>query len=93
MASNRWIYESSVPRKAPQDPSFGFVVIDRELYVIAHSSTVDRTDRRSRHHKRAGTLYIQVYHPKKKTWRSIATKLPFNCRIDINRAILCSICL
>ncbi|KAK7336838.1 hypothetical protein VNO77_17388 [Canavalia gladiata] len=94
MSSNHWLYESRVPRKAPYNSSFGFVVVDGELYVVTHSCVVDFTEtRRSRHHKRAGTLYIQIYNPKKKTWRSLITKSPFNYPIDINSAVLSSICL
>ncbi|XP_061354013.1 F-box/kelch-repeat protein OR23 [Gastrolobium bilobum] len=94
MSSNRWLYESRVPRKAPYNSSFGFVVLDGELYVVTHLCVVDSTEtRRSRHQKRPGTLCIQIYNPKKKTWRSLATKSPFNYPIDINSAVLSSICL
>nr|KYP70706.1 F-box/kelch-repeat protein OR23 [Cajanus cajan] len=94
MSSNRWLYESRVPRKAPYNPSFGFVVLGGELYVMTHSCVVDFTEmRRARHHKRAGTLFIQIYDPKKKTWRSLVTKSPFNYPIDINSAVLSSISL
>ncbi|RDX90818.1 F-box/kelch-repeat protein OR23, partial [Mucuna pruriens] len=94
MSSNRWLYESRVPRKAPYNSSFGFVVLDGELYVVTHLCVVDFTEtRRSRHHKRAGTLFIQIYDPKKKTWRSLVAKSPFNYPIDINSAVLSSICL
>ncbi|XP_019424771.1 PREDICTED: F-box/kelch-repeat protein OR23 [Lupinus angustifolius] len=93
MPSNRWVYESRVPRKAPDSSPFGFVVVDRELYVLAHHC-VDLTEtRRSKQHKRAGTMYIQIYNPKKKTWRSLVTKSPFNYPIDISSAVLSSICL
>ncbi|XP_027352409.1 F-box/kelch-repeat protein OR23 isoform X2 [Abrus precatorius] len=94
MSSNRWVYESRVPRKAPYNSSFGFVVVDAELYVVTHSCGVDFTEtRRSRQNKRAGTLYIQIYSPKKKSWRSLVTKSPFNYSIDINSAVLSPICL
>ncbi|KAL5155151.1 F-box/kelch-repeat protein OR23 [Glycine soja] len=94
MSSNRWLYESRVPRKAPYYSSFGVVVLDRELYVVTHLCVVDFTEtRRSRQHKRAGTLFIQIYDPKNKTWRSLVAKSPFNYPIDINSAVLSSICL
>ncbi|KAI4349419.1 hypothetical protein L6164_010010 [Bauhinia variegata] len=94
MSSNRWKFESRVPRKAPYNSSFGFVALDRELYVITHLSVADSTEtRRSRHHKRAGTLYVQIYHPEKKIWRSLVTKSPFSYPIDINTAVFTSICL
>ncbi|KAK4256999.1 hypothetical protein QN277_006649 [Acacia crassicarpa] len=95
MSLNRWLYESRVPRKAPHNSSLGFVALDGELYVMTHSSVVDMTEtrRRTRQHKRKGTLFIQIYNLKKKTWRSLVTKLPFSYPIDINNAILSSICL
>ncbi|KAI9119121.1 hypothetical protein K1719_009796 [Acacia pycnantha] len=95
MSLNRWLYESHVPRKAPHNSSFGFVALDGELYVLTHSSVVDMTEarRRTRLHKRKGTLFIQIYNPKKKMWRSLVTKLPFNYPIDINNTVLSSICL
>ncbi|KAI4301138.1 hypothetical protein L6164_034449 [Bauhinia variegata] len=93
VSSNRWIFESRVPRKAPHNSSFGFVALDRELYVMTHLN-VDLTEtRRNRHHKKAGTLYIQIYHPKKKTWRSLSSKSPFNYPLDINTVVLSSISL
>ncbi|CAL0310319.1 unnamed protein product [Lupinus luteus] len=93
MPSNRWVYESRVPRKAPDSSPFGFVVVDRELYVLAHHC-VDLTEpRRSKHQKKAGTMYIQIYNPKKKTWRSLVTKSPFDYPIDLSSAVLSSICL
>ncbi|CAJ1902047.1 unnamed protein product [Sphenostylis stenocarpa] len=94
MSSNRWLYESRVPRKAPYNSSFGFVVLDGELYVVTHLCVVDFTEtRRSRQQKRAGTMFIQIYDPKNKTWRSLVAKSPFNYPIDINSAVLSSICL
>ena len=94
MSSNRWLLESRVPRKAPYNSSFGIVVVNGKLYVLTHLCVDDLTEtRRSRHHKRAGTLYIQIYDPKKKAWRSLVTKSPFNYSIDINSALLSSICL
>ena len=94
MSSNRWLYESRVPRKAPYNSSFGFVVLAGELYVVTHLCVVDFSEtRRSRQQKRAGTLFIQIYDPKNKAWRSLVSKSPFNYPIDINSAVLSSICL
>ncbi|KAK7284092.1 hypothetical protein RJT34_18831 [Clitoria ternatea] len=93
MSLNRWLYESRVPRKARYNSSFGFVALDGELYVVTHLYVDSTETRRSRHHKRAGTLYIQIYNPKKKAWRSIVTKSPFNYPIDINSAVFSSISL
>lgn len=94
MLSNRWLSESHVPRKTPHNSSSGFVVLDGELYVLTYSSVVGMTEtRRSRHHKRSGTLCIQIYHPKKKMWRFLVTKLPFSYPINVNTVVLSSICL
>ncbi|ESW34511.1 hypothetical protein PHAVU_001G158600 [Phaseolus vulgaris] len=94
LSSNRWLYESRVPRKAPYNSSFGFVALAGELYVLTHLCVVDFSEtRRSRQQKRAGTLFIQIYDPKNKTWRSLVSKSPFNYPIDINSAVLSSICL
>lgn len=94
MSSNRWLYESRVPKKVPRGSSFGFVVVDGELYVLTHLYDDDFTEtRRSRHHKKTGTMCFQIYNPRKKTWRTLVTKSPFTYHIDINSAVLSSICL
>ncbi|BAT85513.1 hypothetical protein VIGAN_04307100 [Vigna angularis var. angularis] len=94
MCCNRWVYECRVPRKAPYNSSFGFVVLAGELYVVTHLCVVDFSEtRRSRQQKRAGTMFIQIYHPKNKTWRSLVSKSPFNYPIDINSAVFSSISL
>ncbi|KAE7997782.1 hypothetical protein FH972_002386 [Carpinus fangiana] len=92
MASNRWRKESQVPKKAPHNSSFGFVVLDGELHVMTLLNAVDTTEtRRKQHHKMAGKLlYIQIYHPKKKTWRFLTTKSPFRL-LDFNAAVMCSV--
>lgn len=92
MASNRWCEESHVPRKAPSDSSFGFVVLDGELHVISLLKAVRSAEtRRLRHHKKPGTLYIQIYNPKRKSWRSLITKPPFQDPLDFNTAVICTI--
>ncbi|XP_075642436.1 F-box/kelch-repeat protein OR23 isoform X1 [Castanea sativa] len=92
MASNRWQEESHVPKKNPHNSAFGFVELDGELHVLTLLNAFDPQEtRRKRHHKRAGTLYIQIYHPKKKTWRTLITKSPFPHRLDFNTAVMCSI--
>jgi hypothetical protein len=78
--------------KALHNSSFGFVVLDGELHVMTLLNAVDSTEtRRKRRHKRARELYIQIYHPKKKTWRFLTTKSPFPCPLDFNRAVMCSV--
>ena len=92
MASNRWWKESQVPKKAPHNSSFGFVVLDGELHVMTLLNAVDTTEtRRKQHHKKAGKLYIQIYHPKTKTWRFLTTKSPFPRPLDFNAAVMCSV--
>uniref|UniRef100_A0A5B7CGD3 Putative F-box domain, cyclin-like protein n=1 Tax=Davidia involucrata TaxID=16924 RepID=A0A5B7CGD3_DAVIN len=92
MTSNHWWKETSVPRKAPNDSSFGFVALDGELHVMALLNGVDSTETpRSRQHKRAVTLFIQIYHPGRKTWRSLISKAPFHHPLDFNTAVMCTI--
>nr|XP_034931820.1 F-box/kelch-repeat protein OR23-like isoform X2 [Populus alba] len=92
MASNSWQKESSVPRKAPYNSSFGFVVLDGELHVMTPVQGGDLMEtRRSRQQKRGGTLLAQIYHPKMKTWRSLVTKPPFYYPLDFKTAIMCTI--
>lgn len=92
--SSYWLFESRVPRKAPCNSSLGFVVLDGELYVMTNLNAVDVAGpRRNRRHKRGGTLYFQIYHPKKKMWRSLVTKSPFDYPVDINAAVLSSVTL
>ncbi|XP_062080588.1 F-box/kelch-repeat protein OR23 [Humulus lupulus] len=94
MASNRWQEESRVPREARCNlSSLGFVVLDGELLVITLRKAVESADsRRSlRQHKKTRSLYIQIYNPKKKTWRSLTTKSPFLNNLDFSNAVMCSI--
>ncbi|KAJ8749452.1 hypothetical protein K2173_025647 [Erythroxylum novogranatense] len=92
MAANSWDRESSVPRKAPFHSSFGFVALDGELHVMSLLKAVDHIEtRRSRQLKRAGTLFIQIYNPRQKSWRSLITKPPFHCPLDFNTAVMCTI--
>ncbi|KAL0370456.1 UNVERIFIED_CONTAM: F-box/kelch-repeat protein OR23 [Sesamum angustifolium] len=92
MTSNRWVKESCVPRKASDDASVGFVALDGELHLLTLLSVNDSTDgRRSRQHKRPTTLLIQIYHPRKRTWRSLIAKPPFHQPLDFRTAVLCTI--
>uniref|UniRef100_A0A2P2N3Z7 Uncharacterized protein MANES_05G087000 n=1 Tax=Rhizophora mucronata TaxID=61149 RepID=A0A2P2N3Z7_RHIMU len=92
MGSNSWYIEATVPRKSPFNASFGFVALDGELYVMSLLKGIDSTEpRRSRQQKRAGSLFIQIYSPTKKTWRSLMTKPPLNCPLDFNTAVMCTI--
>ncbi|KAL0437384.1 UNVERIFIED_CONTAM: F-box/kelch-repeat protein OR23 [Sesamum radiatum] len=92
MTSNRWAKESCVPRKASDDASVGFVALDGELHLLTLLSVNDSTDgRRLRQHKRPTTLLIQIYHPRKRTWRSLIAKPPFHQPLDFRTAVMCTI--
>ncbi|CAN1270674.1 F-box/kelch-repeat protein OR23 [Linum perenne] len=92
MSFNRWNKEASIPRKAPRDSSYGFVALDGELQVMTVVNGSDSTEtRRTRQQKRAGSLFIQIYSPRKKTWRSLISKAPFQSPLDFNTTVMCSI--
>lgn len=92
MTANRWRKESSVPTKAPGNSSFGFIALDGELYVMTLLNGNDLAEtRRSRSFKRGGTLFVQVYCPRKKTWRSLVRKSPLHCPLDFRTAVMCTI--
>ncbi|PIN15903.1 hypothetical protein CDL12_11438 [Handroanthus impetiginosus] len=92
MASNRWAREACVPKKACDDASVGFVAIDGELYLLTLVNANDSTDsRRSRQHKRSAMLLMQIYHPSRRTWRSLITKPPFALPLDFRTAVMCTI--
>ncbi|KAL6217496.1 PREDICTED: F-box/kelch-repeat protein OR23 [Fragaria vesca subsp. vesca] len=85
LASNHWSLESHIPRKPPCNSSFAFTVLDGELYAITFWNTVERL------HKRAGRLYIQIYHPQQKTWRTLITKSPFRYDLDFDAAVMSTV--
>lgn len=92
IASNHWWKETTVPRKANDDSSVGFVAVDGELHLMTLLSGVDTTEsRKSRQHKRSGTLFVQIYNPRKKTWRNMITKPPFPNPLDFKTAVMCTI--
>ncbi|KAK2970163.1 hypothetical protein RJ640_019631 [Escallonia rubra] len=92
MASNRWWKETSLPRKAMKDSSTGFFALDGELNVVTLMSGIDSAEnRKSRQQKKLSTLYMQIYNPSKKTWRSLITKPPFHQPLDLKTAVMCSI--
>lgn len=91
MASNRWVEESRVPRKSPFNSSYGLVALNGELYVISLMKTESAEARRLRHHKKGGTLYMQIYNPQKKTWRSLVTRSPFHHPMDFDTAAMCTV--
>ncbi|KAL2510787.1 F-box/kelch-repeat protein OR23 [Abeliophyllum distichum] len=92
MASNRWMKETSVPKKASDDLSVGFVALDGELHLLTLQNGNDSTKSRlSRQRKRSASLLIQIYHPRKRTWRSLVTKSPFHHPRDFKTAVMCTI--
>lgn len=92
MTSNRWENETCVPKKASDDSSVGFVAMDEELHLLTLLNVNDPTDRRrSRQHKRSVMLLVQIYHPRKRTWRSLIAKPPFNQPLDFRTAVTCTV--
>ncbi|KAG5567460.1 hypothetical protein RHGRI_002869 [Rhododendron griersonianum] len=92
MDSNRWWKETSVPRKALDDSSVGFVSLDGELYLMNLVHAVYLTEaRRPRQNKKAASLFIQIYNPRTRTWRSLITKPPLNHHLDFKTAVMCTI--
>ncbi|CAH9093685.1 unnamed protein product [Cuscuta europaea] len=88
---NRWLKETSLPKKSADDRPVGFVALDGELYVMTIINGTSASAHSSRHHKRSPTLLAQIYDSKKKFWRSSSSKLPFHHSLDFSTAILCSI--
>ncbi|VFR02075.1 unnamed protein product [Cuscuta campestris] len=89
---NRWLKETSLPKKTADDKSVGFVGLDGELYVMTFlSGTSAAQSHTSRQHKSPSPILTQIYHPKKKSWRLFTSKPPFNHSLDFSTAILCSI--
>ncbi|CAN0898358.1 F-box/kelch-repeat protein OR23 [Linum grandiflorum] len=90
MTLNRWDKEASVPRKAPGESAYGFVALDGELHVMTAVKCSDLS-RATRQQQRAGFLLVQIYSPRKKTWRSLLSKPPLESPLDFNTAVMCSI--
>ncbi|XP_010422505.1 PREDICTED: F-box/kelch-repeat protein OR23-like isoform X1 [Camelina sativa] len=93
IGSNRWRRESSVPKKALYDEPVGFVALNGELHVMILLDGYNLMDTRggTRQHRNAGSLMIHIYDPKKKTWRSVVTKPPFNHQLDLRTTVMCTI--
>ncbi|XP_057519211.1 F-box/kelch-repeat protein OR23 [Amaranthus tricolor] len=92
MVSNRWFKESTVPRKTQDGSPFGFVALEGELHVISLLQGVElSTVRRSRHRRRGTALFMQIYDPKKMSWRSLVTRTPFQCPLDFRTAVMCTV--
>lgn len=80
MASNRWKKETSIPKRLTDEPSVGFVTLNGELHVIS-----------SIQHKRSASLFLQIYHPQKMTWRTLITKTPFHKPLNFKTKVMCTI--
>ncbi|KAM3355928.1 F-box/kelch-repeat protein OR23 [Capsicum galapagoense] len=92
MTSNSWIKETSLPRKMSDESSVGFVALDGELHVMSHLNGVKSNEcQRLRQQKRSATILLQIYHPRKKSWRSVTTKPPFRHPLDFKTAVMCTI--
>ncbi|CAN8247956.1 unnamed protein product [Cochlearia groenlandica] len=90
--SNRWQKESCLPKKAPYDKPVGFVAMNGELHVMILLDGYNLMDtRHTRQHRNAGSLVIHMYDPKKKTWRSVVSKPPFNHQLDFRTTVMCTI--
>ena len=50
-------------------------------------------DQRSRQHKIAASLFIQIYHPGKKAWRYLISKPPLHPNFDFKTVVMCTIWL
>ncbi|CAE6139130.1 unnamed protein product [Arabidopsis arenosa] len=89
---NRWRKESSVPKKAHYDKPVGFVALNGELHVMILLDGYNLMDtRHTRQQRKAGSLMIHMYDPKKKTWRSVVSKPPFNHQLDFRTTVMCTI--
>ncbi|KAL9258486.1 F-box/kelch-repeat protein OR23-like protein [Drosera capensis] len=92
MTLNRWLKEAVVPRKAPPGSSVDFITLDEELYVMTFLQGVDASGiRRSRQRNRSNVLHLQIYHPWKKSWRSLVSKPPFQFPSDFRSISLCTV--
>ncbi|XP_021768867.1 F-box/kelch-repeat protein OR23-like [Chenopodium quinoa] len=92
MASNRWLKESTVPRKTQDGSPFGFVALRGELHVISLLQGVELSAiRRSRHRRRGTILFMQIYDPRKMSWRSLITRTPFQFPLDFKTAVMCTV--
>lgn len=94
MPSNRWLKETSVPRKSSDASSVGFVALNGELHVMTLQSGIGSIkSRKSSQCKRSTTLLIQIYNPNVKKWRSLITKPPCSHPLDFKTTVMCTLCL
>nr|XP_043636270.1 F-box/kelch-repeat protein OR23-like [Erigeron canadensis] len=92
MTSNRWWKETTLPKRAIDESAVGFVALNGELLVLAcHNGNGSVENRRLRRHKRLTSLFLQIYHPGYKIWRTLITKPPVQQPIDFKTAVMCTI--
>ncbi|KAJ0449990.1 putative F-box domain, kelch-type beta propeller, F-box-like domain superfamily [Helianthus annuus] len=92
MNSNRWWKETTLPKRAIDESAVGFVALNGELHVMAtHNGAGSVENRRLRRHKRLTSLFIQVYHPGKRIWRTLTAQPPFQQPLDFKTAVMCTI--
>ncbi|KAG9142726.1 hypothetical protein Leryth_005483 [Lithospermum erythrorhizon] len=90
MNANRWFKETSVPRKVTDHSAVGCVALNGELHVITSLNSIDVAEgRRARNNKRSTALFLQMYHPRTKSWRSLVTKPPHP--FNLKNAVLCPV--
>lgn len=92
MTSNRWLKETTLPKRALDESAVGFVALNGELHVMAsHNGAGSVENRRLRRHKRLTSLYLQIYNPGKKIWRTLITTPPFQQPLDFKTTVMCTI--
>ncbi|KAI3732626.1 hypothetical protein L1987_63833 [Smallanthus sonchifolius] len=92
MSSNCWWKETSLPKRALDESTVGFMALNGELHVMAsHNGAGSVENRRLRRHKKLTSLYLQIYHPGKKIWRTLITKPPFQQPLDFKTTVMCTI--
>ncbi|KAK1437310.1 hypothetical protein QVD17_03101 [Tagetes erecta] len=92
MTSNRWLKETTLPKRALDESAVGFVALNGELHVMAsHNGAGSVENRRLRRHKRSTSLYLQIYNPGKKIWRTLITTPPFQQPLDFKTTVMCTI--
>lgn len=90
MTANRWFKETSVPRKPTDDSAVGCVALSGELHVMVNLNGIEFAEgQRARYNKRSTALFVQIYHPIKKSWRSLVTKPPLF--LDLKNAVICPV--
>ncbi|KAL8192097.1 hypothetical protein R6Q57_028218 [Mikania cordata] len=91
-ASNRWKKETSIPKKLTDVSSVGFFALNGQLHVMGTVSDGDATENhKSRQHKKSASLFLQIYYPQNRIWRTLITKPPFLQPLDFKTAVMCTI--